>query len=181
MIFKFNVELSDKDYLDYNIFWTLKSPYGKKQMMQYRIILTVFFVVISFVFLCGGRFSIDSFIGIVPYWIVFVLIQLGLNAFFKWVLKGQVKSLKKSGKMGYTPSSTVEFYDDHFIEISAENKIEQKYTAVERISVVGDKVVYIHVNNVMSYILPFDCFESEAQRNDFLEFIKSKCENVKIY
>ena len=67
----------------------------------------------------------------------------------------------------YSPSSVIEFYEDVFIETTPDNKTEQKYSAIERISVVDNKVVYIHVNNIMSYILPFSCFESKEQYNEF--------------
>ena len=83
--------------------------------------------------------------------------------------------------MGYSPASDMEFYDECFIETTPENKCEQKYSAIERISVITDKVIYIHVNNVMSYILPFSSFESGEQWNDFLSFIKTKCANIDVY
>ena len=83
--------------------------------------------------------------------------------------------------MGYSPVSEIEFYDESFVEITPDNKTEQKYSAIERVSVVTDKVVYIHVNNVMSYILPLSCFESKEQYNNFLYFVRSKCANIDVY
>ena len=83
--------------------------------------------------------------------------------------------------MGYSPVSEMEFYDESFIEITPDNKTEQKYSAIERVSVITDKVVYIHVNNVMSYILPLSCFESKEQYNNFLDFVRSKCANIDVY
>ena len=96
-------------------------------------------------------------------------------------LKRQIKSLKKSGKMGYSPESVAEFYDDCFVETTPDNKVEHKYSAVERISIVDNKVVYVHINNVMAYILPFSCFKSEEQYGNFLTFIKTKCANIDVY
>ena len=83
--------------------------------------------------------------------------------------------------MGYSPVSEMEFYDESFIEITPDNKSEQKYSAVERVSVIADKVIYIHTNNVMSYILPLCCFESKEQYKDFLDFITTKCSNIDTY
>ena len=99
----------------------------------------------------------------------------------KWILKSNIKSLKAKGKMGYSPVSEIEFYDESFVEITPDNKTEQKYSAIERVSVITDKVVYIHVNNVMSYILPLSCFESKEQYNNFLDFVRSKCANIDVY
>ena len=83
--------------------------------------------------------------------------------------------------MGYSPVSEIEFYDESFVEITPDSKTEQKYSAIERVSVITDKVVYIHVNNVMSYILPLSCFESKEQYNNFLDFVRSKCANIDVY
>ena len=181
MSFKFHINLNDKDYLDYNIFWMTKSPYGKKQMMDFRVLIAILFSAISFFSLFGGGFSADAWLGIIPYALVLILFELLLNPFFAWILKGNIKSLKSKGKMGYSPVSEMEFYDESFIEITPDNKSEQKYSAVERVSVIADKVIYIHTNNVMSYILPLCCFKSKEQYKDFLDFITTKCSNIDTY
>ena len=73
MRFLFNVNLSDQDYFDYNVFWAIKSPYGKKQMISFRVILTALFVVFILLSLYGGEFSDGSFLGVIPYVIVLIL------------------------------------------------------------------------------------------------------------
>lgn len=181
MKFHFNVNLSDQDYLDYNVFWAIRSPYGKKQVTSYRVLLAVLFFGVILLSLYGGGFSTVSFIGVIPMLIVAVLVQIFLTRFLAWTLKVYIISLKKKGKMGYSPSSVIEFYDNSFVEIAEFNTTEQKYSAIERISVVDNKVVYIHVNNIMSYILPLSCFESEEQYKNFLDFIKTKCANTDVY
>ena len=148
MKFQFNVNINEEDYLDYNKFWMLRSHYGKKQMSTFRIIIAVIIGLIIFISLYGGNFTLDSFIGIIPMAILLVLYELLLSPLFVLFLKCHLKSLKKKGKMGYSPSSVIEFYEDVFIETTPENKTEQKYLSIERVSVVDNKVVYIHVNNI---------------------------------
>ena len=181
MLFKLNICLTDKDYLDYNVFWMTRSPYGKKQMTSSRIIIALICCAIAFLSLLSGNFSSEAFIGIIPYAILLVLFELIWRPFFIWIIKGQMKSLKKQGKMGYSANSDMEFYEESFVEITPENKTEQKYSAIERISILTDKVIYIHVNNVMSYVIPTSCFESKDQLDTFIDFIKEKCINVDTY
>ena len=181
MKFQFNVNTTDKDYFDYNKFWMLRSHYGKKQMMGFRIVIAVIFGVYIFISLYGGNFTVDSFISVIPMAILLIIFELLFSSLFVFFLKGHLKSLKKKGKMGYSPSSVIEFHEDVFIETTPDNKTEQKYSAIERVSVVDNKVFYIHVNNIMSYILPFSCFESNEQYNEFFEFIKTKCSNIDVY
>ncbi len=181
MKFQFNVNTTDKDYLDYNKFWMLRSHYGKKQMMSFRIVIAVIFGVYIFIPLYGGNFTVDSFISAIPMAILLIVFELSLSSLFVFFLKGHLKSLKKKGKMGYSPSSNIEFYEDSFVEITPDNKTEQRYSSIERISIVDNKMIYIHVNNIMAYILPFSCFETKEQYDEFFEFIKTKCTNIDEY
>ena len=96
-------------------------------------------------------------------------------------LKGQIKALKKKGKMAYTPESTMQFDDSVFIETTPTERAERSYSSLERVSILSGKVVYIHLNNVTAYIVPRDSFDSEEQYNAFLEFIKTKCANIDVY
>lgn len=83
--------------------------------------------------------------------------------------------------MGYSPESVIEFYEDSFKETTPDNITEQKYSAIERISVVDGKMIYIHTNNILAYMLPISSFSSNEQYNDFFDFIKTKCKNIDIY
>ncbi len=181
MKFQFNVNTNDQDYLDYNKFLMLRSHYGKKQMTTFRVVFAVIIGVYILISLYGSNFTFDSFIGIIPMAILLIIFELLFSPLFVLFLRSHLKSLKKKGKMGYSPSSVIEFYEDIFVETTPDNKTEQKYLAIERVSIVDNKVVYIHVNNIMSYILPFSCFESKEQYNEFFEFIKTKCSNIDIY
>ncbi len=180
MHFNFNINLSDKDYLDYNTFWMLKSPYGKKQTTKSRNILTVCFGIIALIFLLGGGFSLKSFVDLIPIIAVFLIIQLTFNYFLVQTLKSNIKSLNKNGKMAYSPIAQIEFDENGFTETTPNNKTEQKYSSIERVSVTGG-AVYIHVNNIMAYILPASCFDSKEQLDDFLAFIKTRCSNIDTY
>ena len=181
MRFTFNIKLNDQDYLDYNVFWMLRSPYGKKQMVKFRISITVIFALACFFILFNGGFSRNSVIALIPCLILFAVIQALLNIYFIRVLKKQLTDHKKTGKMGYSPIAEMEFEEDKFIEITPNNKTEQAYTAVERISIVDNKTIYIHVNTVMAYILPMSCFESQTQCEAFLAFMKTKCNVIDRY
>ena len=181
MNFKINICLTEKDYLDYNVFWMLKSPYGKKQMTSFRIIIAIGLVAAFLISFFAGGFSREAFVGSVPYLIALAVVQIIFNQFFIWAFKIQLRAMKKRGKMGYSPSSEMEFFNDCFTEITVENKIEQKYTAIERISIIGDETIYLHINNVMAYIIPVSCFESKEQYGEFLNFIRTKCQSIDTY
>ena len=181
MQFQFNVSLSENDYYEYNKFLMLRSYYGKKRINTMRSIITVIcaLVVVLMLFRYGSTFT--AFIGAMPMIILFILFQLLLKPYYILLLKLSLKKLNKSEKKRYSPTSVIEFSDECFIETTPETKSEQKYGTIDRISIVDNKVIYLHFNNFMAIILPVSCFETQEQYSEFLEFIKPKCANIDIY
>jgi len=179
MKFQFNIQMTDEDYWEYHKFWIIRSHYGKKQLLSMKILFTAVVAFLFFISLFGSHVSFNSFV------VMISIIALVFSPFYDFIyghfLKWFLKSMKKKGKAGYSPFSVMEFYEDHFVEMTEENKTEQKYSAIERISIVDQKTIYIHVNNIMAYFLPFACFQSKEQLDDFLEFIKTKCSNIDLY
>ena len=181
MKFRFNVKLSDQDYIDFNVFSLYESPYGNKTKLTLRIMITILFITLALLGLTYQDYSTRSIVAAVILMVFLLVIQLRFKKFIVSSVKRTVKSLNKKGKLGYSKESVIEFYDDYFVETTEEGKTEHKSTAIERVSVVDNKVIYIHINSVMSYILPKDCFESKEQFDVFLGFIKTKCENIDFY
>ena len=181
MKFKFNIRLTDKDYLDFNKFWMLKTPYGKKQISLSRKLLYLIFAIGILILLFMRDITVLTFITIGGFSIICLLFQALMTKFFIWSLKAQIKTMKKSGKMPYSAEAVLEFDENSFTETTPENKSELKYSCIERVSIVGGKIVYIHVNNLMAFLLPFDSFESVEEYNRFFDFIKTKVSVVDIY
>lgn len=180
MKFQFQVNVSENQYIDYNKFWTLKSPYGKKQLIILRGMILVMVLVFVFLTLFSENLQPNAFIACIPFFIMLIVCQALLPRFLAFTVESHIKSLKKKGKMAYSSTSVMEFYDDVFTETTPDNKLEQKYSSVERISVVNKKVIYIHVNNFMAYIIPVSVFQSQEQYEEFMQFIKTKCAHADI-
>lgn len=181
MNFSFNVNLTDKDYFEYNKFIALKSPYNKKQLVTLRLIFPIFFILcIVLLFLNDEYSSKERLVSTIIYLILAIIAEICTPSILTFFLKQTLKSQKKTGKAGYSPNSQIEFYDDYFTETTSDGKTETKYSALERISVV-DGYVYIHINGLMGYILPQSAFSSDGQYNNFLSFITAKCSVVDKY
>lgn len=180
-MYKFEVNMSEKDYLDYNMFWLTKSHYGKGQIFALRVAFLVVFVVNIIAVLIGEGAMFDKIIRLIPFAIVVLLFEIFMVKLFALFFKSHIKMMKKRGKPGFSPNSVLEFFEDSFCETTDINKTEQKYSAVERISVVDNKMMYIHINNLSAYVLPIACFESKEQYESFMEFIKTKCSVIDVY
>lgn len=79
MKFQFKVKVNDQDYLEYNTFWQLRSPYGKKQVKMCRILLTVLVGIYILLLLISGGFTAESFLGTFPMLIALFLVQVFLT------------------------------------------------------------------------------------------------------
>ena len=178
---EFNVVMNDDDYLEYNKFHMFKSPYGRRSTVGTQIMISVIMAIFVLVNLIRGSFSTESFVRAIPFVILLVLCLLCYKPLLMFFLKQQLKSYKKSGKMGYSPVSKITFYEDRFEEITETNKTEQSYSSIERISVVGEKYIYIHVNSIMAYIVPFSCIESREQYDELMSLLGEACHKIDIY
>lgn len=181
MRFQFHIGISDQDYLEFNKFVMHKTPYGKKQFRSLRIISAVIVLAAMLCTVWDLSGWLSYVIAGVFEVLVLIVVQLGLKPVYNLILSGHIKQMKKSGKMPYSPNSTMTFWDEYFEEATQDNKTEQKYSAVERVSIQEGKMVYLHINNLMAYIIPISAFVSAEQYGEFVDFIKTKCSVVDFY
>ena len=181
MLFNLNINLSENDYLSFNNFHSFESAHGKKLIWKTRIrfILAMVFLAALVVLILGWTtFS-------VVYAALLLLFALLYMVFFKKILtrnvKTQIKRLKKVGKLPFDPISTLEFYEDKMVEITASSRTEQGYTIFERVCVVKDRYILLYKSSVSAYILPVTQIEAQLNQEDFIDFLSQKCTNVEYY
>ncbi len=178
---KFQVHLSENDYFEFNKFHNLQSHYGASVIKKTRIVIAIIFgAAILLSFLSSG-FTADGFLYAGIYLALLILFQVFLKKFFIETVKANIKHLKKQGKLAYHEYSEIEFLERSFIETTPDNKTEQSYASIERISVVEGRYVFIHPNNITAYILPASSFRNQAEYDEFLKFVPSICANVDFY
>lgn len=181
MKFRFNIEMTESDYMDYNYFASLNMPAGKKQMRTMRAILWIAFAICLYRIVQSVILSWS--IPIIPLAILILmsLWQIFLIAYIKFFVRLNVKRVTKSGKKPYSPHSVMEFYDDHFAESDSVSRMESGYAAVEKVSIIEGKAIYLHRDSVGAYVIPVSAFESDEQYRSFTEFISTKVASVQSY
>ncbi len=181
MLFTFNVELTEKDHYEFCEFMHIRSFYGKRFIRFYRIVFSVVVVlgIIVLFLLCG--FTKQTINEAKIYCEALILFQIIFIPIMKIILKSQMKRIKKLGKLPYSPFSVMEFFENCFIETLPEEKIERSYSTIERISIVEEKMIYIHLNSSMANLIPIRVFENPMQKEKFIQFLKTKCCNIDWY
>ncbi len=181
MHFQFHATMNDADYLAFNQFWMIRSDYGRAQIAKMRGTLALIAAILGVAMWMFGGFALAGLWGLIPLGVVLAILELTFPRFLAFSIKGQIQSLKKSGKLAYSPKGRMEFYDDLFVEITPENKTEIRYTAIESVSVIPQKAIYIHLDTVRAHILTYQAFASREQYDEFVAFLKTKTANVRVY
>lgn len=173
MKFQFQVNIAENDYIEFNKFHQLRSPYGIKNILTFRILVAVICFGFVIANLSYGSFDFEAWLTTIPIFVIFIVFNVFIRKMLGFSIKQNIKHLKKHGKMAYAPSAILEFGENSLVETTENTKAEIKYSTIERISVIGDKYIYIHFNNVSAVIMPETCFENEAQREKLLEFLRT--------
>lgn len=177
MLYRFDVNLTEQDYYEFNRFHLFTSHYGKKQFEKIRILTSVIpliLFILRFASYVLSGFAAENLAVCIVYILLSVFLFFISKPLVWFISKLQIKQMKKQGKLPFTPASTLEFYDDSFVEITPDNKTESKYSLVDSIYIVNGKMIYIFTNSVLAYMLPVKVFESEEQYNSFMDFITEK-------
>ena len=103
MNFRIQIHVSEDDYLEYNKFWVLRSPYGKRSLVGLRILDVVIILIAILLVVVRGGFDSNVILRILPLLLLLVVLQLLLKPFYVFILRNHIKNLKKKGKMPYTP------------------------------------------------------------------------------
>lgn len=181
MDFRYEINLDDDDYMEFNLFHQIRSYYGKKLQGVIRRKIWILCVAIGLFIIAIGDFTPDSlFYGILFAALMFVF-SFVQKPFFTWSVKRAVKKLQKEGKQCYTPYKVMEFLEETYKEESPNERSEKKYNTIERISIVEGRYVYLHQNAAGAYIIPYTVFKSEDEYRAFIDFLGTKCKDIDYY
>ena len=174
MLYKFEIEMTDNDYYECNKYHLTDSPDVKKSMILGKLIIPAIFLmdIIYNIIQCFDWFSLTFYL--VFYGVISVIWFLTYKPFTLLFFKMQMKFMKKCGKMPYDKHSEMEFYDNYFVEKTENTKEEIQYNAIFKVRVNEPKAIYIYKNVVTAYIVPFSSFNSDDERNKFINFISEK-------
>ena len=93
MNFKFNVTMTEQDYLDFNTFVTFNTSQGKRMLILVRALVTVLCLALAFALLLFGDFGVISIIGAVLIAAMLLCYNLGYKHWITVSLKKQIEKL----------------------------------------------------------------------------------------
>ena len=177
MNFKFDVRITEEDYINFNKFTSISSPYGKKSMKGIRMILAVIgILLILHSFLTSG-FTTAGIGAAVVYALIIAALQLLLIPYMRFSIKMNVEAIKKSGSLPYSEEAGMEFCESYFVETTPLTKTATRYEKIQNVYEIEKRYVYIYVSTISAFIIPATAFSSLSEYEDFVSFIKTKCES----
>lgn len=172
-MYEFKVYVSDEEFLLFNQYTFLNSYRGKKTLLRYRLkILLLSAAVVLFAYIMERNFSVFLMIALGYAIYCIVAIAHSKKKFLK-NLEKSIKMMKREGKLSYGSETIIKFDDEWIHEIAPDNETKTKYSQVEKIAVT-DKAIFIYDTTNSAYIIPINVFASEAEKLNFIEFIRSK-------
>ena len=181
MHFRLNNILSEDDYVAFNLFHSMDRPEGKRNVVKSRILFLSLFLVAVVVLLFLLRPTLFSVVYciLLGIWICYRIFCL------RWIvsknIKRHLKRIKKIGKAPFSPNATLEFYDDHLVETTEATRLECKYSAIERVYVVGDQYIFLYNSAHAAFILCISQVKAQVNYTDFLQFLSEKCNPAEHY
>lgn len=180
MKFRFDIRLTEEDYINFNLFSLNINPETKKQMKTLRIVINILFVLIMLLHFIISDEIVKSIVFSVLILIGALVFNLIFNKITENSIKNMIKKMKKSGKLPFSPESVLEFYDDYGVEITPYARTEHKHSAIEKIYLSDHRYIYMYINSSQAYIIPLSAFSSEEHFNSFMNFISTKCSNITV-
>lgn len=168
---RFTVELSEKDYLNYQL--DHNQIFKSKRWIIYAIMFLIILFASIIPSIIDGDFSIDTIIGALP-----IFIPVLLVGFVFYSVRTRVKHSFKSDPFAKHPYE-VEITDTALITNGYNANINCAWEDIYRFSKTK-RAVYIYVSDLKSVIIPLRYFHDNAQL-DFLISLLTKKVNPQLY
>jgi len=165
-------ELFEKDYINFNIDHTNKSPSLKRSLLVQRILGPVIFLIAPFIII---RFSeIPMWYWITIFSITSVIWLVFYPKYFNWEMKRKIeKMLKEGSNESLFQKRKIIITDTEMVQKSPTGEIITKWNEVNRVDETNE-YIYIYNSSISAYIIPKRAFENENAIKVFLaEILKN--------
>ncbi|WP_156286668.1 YcxB family protein [Oceanivirga salmonicida] len=173
---KFKFVLTERDYVDFNLFYNKNLKFLKKQRKTFRIIFTLLPIIIIILFL-----PIEGIYSNVPLSIFFIILSLILSVlifhfYFKLndsAMEGITYKILNERKHDFPFEMTISFEDDKIISTKKFENVSMGYEKIKSLE-ISDKAIYVFTEIARAIILPNHIFASNAEKQELIDFINSK-------
>lgn len=166
---KIDFQLTEQDYIDFNVYHMENSKTIKKSVFIQRYIISLIFLIAPFVFynFADIPFSISM--------AIFGIIYVIWIAFYPQYLKKSVakrisKMLEEGNNSDFLGSHSISLTEEGLEESSRLGETKKSWSAIERIDIT-EAHIFIYASAVSAYIIPTRAFENMKQIDEFIDML----------
>lgn len=155
---KYDIDLNDNDYIEFNYSYLKHSKIGKYSLLATRlsfpVAMFIFVLALLIIKIEGGlvlTVAVVAVLATVLWWVTAPLLM-------RRNIKNNINKLKKDGKLPYHEKAEIEFFKDKIVEKSEQGETIVKYTDVVDIYEEKDHI-YIYYGAMQAFILPGRCLD----------------------
>ena len=168
---RFNIELDDEDYINFNTFLVFNTQAGQKAIMKGRLLGPAISLLVMVVLLLAKA---DKWLIVTEFCFLAVFAVVTFLFYPKTIKKSMRKhilAMKKDGKLPYEAESTLEFREDEIFEIRHDGERHIPYSDIMSI---GEEEEYIFLRKGVqeALVLPKRCLEGKSE--ELLAFVKAR-------
>lgn len=168
---KFDVTITERDYLAYNYYHHFHSRAGKNAILLMRLIVPIVLLIIfAFDLLKGFDYIklISSLIVAIP---AIIIWELLVPAIAKYSVRKAINGMKLDGKLPFHETATIELTEDSITERTENSSLTVPYTDITSVGSTND-FFYLYFSSAQAFLIPKKALGSEF--NPFVELIKEK-------
>ena len=151
---KFDIQLDDEDYINFNIFHVFHSKYGKKSILMGRLLMFFISFAVILIFIVAGAERGLIITEAVLFLIASIIWFIYYPKMAKKKIRMHIYKLKEEGALPYNSKETVEFNDTEIIEVSPKEVIKTNYSEVTALH-LSDDYLYLYKGSLRAIIIPY--------------------------
>ncbi len=160
---KYKINLTDDDYLRFNLFYANHSKAGKRSMKMIRILFPIlalsFLLVLFFAGAKPGLLATEAVVLAVG----MVVWYLRAPRMMERNVRKNIDRIKADGKLPYHAESEIVFEDTRIVEKNETGEFHVAYRDIENVY-AEEAYLYIFYGAIQAFILPYRCLGRDAQQ-----------------
>lgn len=166
---KLEYEITNEDYLKFNMHYLDNSADVKRSLFISRIMLTIITLGVAFLTIRDG-----SIYGYLYFALIWLVIMVFFKKYFRYFMERKLKKMIKDGKnKGFLGQSSLEVQEDGLYSTSQNAEQKTKWEGVQKIATTSEHI-FIYVGELAAIIVPLSSFQDDAQKEEFLQLLNSK-------
>ena len=167
--------LTEKDYIEFNIYHMNHSPTYKKAIFFQRYILSLVYLILPFFFAQTSTIPLGFWL--IPFIIVWLLWVLFYKRYAQKRSLRYIRNMIKEGRVGNSFGKiTIELNDKGIVETTDNGESTTKWNGIDKLGESKD-YFFLYMDSLKAYIVPKRCFVNDEEKDAFINEVKSKLSN----